>query len=372
MNKDKLKVLHFIRTYGIHGGEKQLIKIVSHLDNDFKSFFLDISQDLKFNSIKNDNFNYNFLTSLKFKNKSLLLETFILILFFPYLILKLFLFIKKNKINLIFCHNFQTAILSWFLAIFYRKINFLYMHRIYKKKRFWDIFSYFLYFPFKILIGNSPSVVNSLFSYKKSDKIFLINNYVEEIKIHKNKYINFKNKNDNIQILTIGRLEKRKNIDFIIKVFNQIDIKNTSLLIAGDGSQKNMLNKLINQLGNKNIKLLGYRKDIGDLLLNTDIYVHASELEGLSNAVLEAMISGKPSVVLDSPGVSDFHQHNVTALIAKKDPLKFGNLLIQLINDAQLRKKLGLNAKKFSIENLNFNKTFGEYKKLYIKFSKFI
>jgi hypothetical protein len=53
------------------------------------------------------------------------------------------------------------------------------MHRIYKKKRIWDFFSNLIYKRFKIIIGNSISVVNSLKSIIKNKKVYLINNGIK-------------------------------------------------------------------------------------------------------------------------------------------------------------------------------------------------
>jgi hypothetical protein len=78
------------------------------------------------------------------------------------------------------------------------------MHRIFKKKRIWDFFSYYIYSRFQVIIGNSISVVNSLKQFVNEKKIYLINNGVKF-----NKNLKFKKKIHVTLLLYLG-LKKEK------------------------------------------------------------------------------------------------------------------------------------------------------------------
>jgi glycosyltransferase involved in cell wall biosynthesis len=71
------------------------------------------------------------------------------------------------------------------------------------------------------------------------------------------------------------------------------------LYVVGEGP----LSPELNGLGN--VRFLGKREDVAEILRWSDVYVSTSSAEGLSNALLEAMASGCPCVVTDVGGVGD-------------------------------------------------------------------
>lgn len=78
------------------------------------------------------------------------------------------------------------------------------------------------------------------------------------------------------------------------------------LLIAGDGEKKEELEKDIHDLQlEKNVKLLGYRTDVKELLKAADCLVFPSYQEGLPGALMEAMASGLPCIASNIRGNTD-------------------------------------------------------------------
>jgi glycosyltransferase involved in cell wall biosynthesis len=108
-------------------------------------------------------------------------------------------------------------------------------------------------------------------------------------------------------ICYIGRLEKEKNVDLIIRAFSRIiESKNCyKLAIAGDGSLRQNLEQLV-----KELRLIGKalflgqlsRNDIKDLLGRSEVLILASTWEGSPLVVREALASGAKVV---SPDVGD-------------------------------------------------------------------
>ena len=77
-------------------------------------------------------------------------------------------------------------------------------------------------------------------------------------------------------------------------------------LIAGDGPLKSAIEAAIREYGlEDNVMLMGRRSDIEDLLSVSDIFIHSSKGEGVSNAILEAMQAGLPVVASDVGGVRE-------------------------------------------------------------------
>jgi glycosyltransferase involved in cell wall biosynthesis len=107
---------------------------------------------------------------------------------------------------------------------------------------------------------------------------------------------------DNIVLISIGRLEKMKKFDLLIKALICINKKypNVSLIIVGEGSQRDSLNNLVKINGlTEKIKFLGYQKEIWQFLALANIFILTSEYEGGPLVVLEAMAMGLPIVTTD-------------------------------------------------------------------------
>lgn len=95
----------------------------------------------------------------------------------------------------------------------------------------------------------------------------------------------------------VGRLEKSKNVLFLIELFKHLVEKNPNfvLWIIGDGNEKHAINKTIieNNLTNK-IRMFGSRRDVAGLMQAMDCLVLPSKYEGLSITAVEAQASGLP------------------------------------------------------------------------------
>ena len=78
-------------------------------------------------------------------------------------------------------------------------------------------------------------------------------------------------------------------------------------------------------------------KELVQLYKSSDIYVLPSLIEGMSNAMLEAMASGLPVVTTDSPGCRDLVKDDVNGLICKpKDSKDLASKIEKLFDDILL------------------------------------
>ena len=347
----KKRVLHILRTYSLHGGEKQLSKVLKpnkYIDNIFLDLFLDKKVKKFFNKKK---ISYYSLNNFYIRPLNFYLEILISIFLILKNSLRIINILKSNKIDIVLCHGIQSAIIIQLVLIFYKKnINFYYMHRIVKKKRFFDFFSKIIYKKFANILCNSKAVKKSLYNYCDKKKIKVVNNAVE---LEPN--IIFKKKN-NI-ILSIARFEKRKNLLFLIKAFEKFikSENNYKLFLLGDGPEKKNLVSYVREKKVKGVTFLGYKSNIKYYLQKCKIFVHTALFEGMSNSVLEAMSHGIPSVVLNSPGVAEIHLHNKTGFVSPNNSKKFSNYLKILSKDIKLQKFFFKNSRlriqnKFSVD----------------------
>ena len=156
-------------------------------------------------------------------------------------------------------------------------------------------------------IAVSQTMVDDIASYKfTKDKIKLIPNAVntdqfkpvsvtEKIQLKKQSGFD----SDFVAVF-VGKLIDFKGVEYLVeawKKFVEENNKNAILLMAGQGPLEKKLESFVseNKL-EKNIRLLGVRRDISDLMQLSDIFILPSYTEGLSNTLLEAMSCGLPAV----------------------------------------------------------------------------
>lgn len=141
-----------------------------------------------------------------------------------------------------------------------------------------------------------------------------------------------KPRNDQVVLLSLGRLIKRKGHTwFIENVFGNLP-NNYMYLIAGDGSEFDEINRKISALSlNDRVKLLGYVNEeeksclfeLSDLFIMPNIYDQYDQ-EGFGIVLIEAASHGLPSIASNIEGISDAVIHCVTGfLVEEKDTAGF-------------------------------------------------
>lgn len=114
-------------------------------------------------------------------------------------------------------------------------------------------------------------------------------------------------------IISVGELNKNKNHEIIIRALGEIKSENIYYVVCGCGDKKEYLERLSCQLGiEKNVKLLGFRKDVIELCKAADVFAFPSLREGLGLAALEAMASGLPLITSNIHGINDYSIDGVT------------------------------------------------------------
>lgn len=172
-------------------------------------------------------------------------------------------------------------------------------------------------------------------------------------------------------LLDICSLSDVKNIDTLIEMMNLLVYKynrqDIYLYIAGDGPQyKSLKEKILKYKIENYITLLGHQKNIGQLLKDTDIFVHSSHQEGFGIVILEAMFEGKPILAANAGAIPEIIDHNITGLLV--DPFnidKWAISIMQLIENKNLAKRLGNSAQSIVKEKFSIERYVSNHKKLY-------
>ena len=153
-----------------------------------------------------------------------------------------------------------------------------------------------------LIITPSQHLKNFIDKIGFDKNIFVINNGVN-IEQH-NKVVL---ENNIIQLLVVSRLVSQKNIDLIIKAVKVMENENIILNIVGDGSEINNLKLLVKKYElDKKINFIGKIENtkLNEYLKNADIFIQASNYEGLPHSILEAMNFEIPILSTDVGGCS--------------------------------------------------------------------
>ena len=138
----------------------------------------------------------------------------------------------------------------------------------------------------------------------------------------------------------VGRLSEVKDQSTLINAFHLLLQKdnNVSLIIIGDGPLKTTLEAIANDLGiGEKVYFLGFRNDIRDILNILDVFVLSSLYEGISVALLEAMITSIPVVVTEVGGNIEIIKHQINGLVVPpKNPLELAEAIKKILIDKNL------------------------------------
>lgn len=150
---------------------------------------------------------------------------------------------------------------------------------------------------------------------------------------------------DDFIIFTAGQLSKRKNHEVIIRALAGVENKKVKLLICGLGELEDYLTSLIKQLGLENrVLLVGYRKDVVELLHSVDCFVFPSFQEGLPVALMESMAAGLPIVCSKIRGNVDLIENGMNGyLVEPTDVSGFTESINKIFSDEIIQRRMSNN-----------------------------
>lgn len=121
---------------------------------------------------------------------------------------------------------------------------------------------------------------------------------------------------DSLLMMSIGELNDNKNHASVINALSKISNTDIYYVICGVGALKDSLKQLIEAKGLiERVKLLGYRKDIPDVLYASDLFVFPSKHEGLPVSLMEAMAAGLPVICSKIRGCVDLVHEGINGYL---------------------------------------------------------
>ncbi|HFK1432570.1 TPA: glycosyltransferase family 4 protein [Bacillus cereus] len=148
---------------------------------------------------------------------------------------------------------------------------------------------------------------------------------------------------DTVVLLSIGEMIKRKNHETALRALAKLKDRNFVYLICGKGALEDYLKELTLSLGiEKNVRFLGFRNDVPEICLASDLFIFPSYQEGLPVSVMEAMAAGLPVICSSIRGNIDLIDDGKGGYLnSPEDVDGFAASLGKLIKDVSLREVMG-------------------------------
>ena len=218
-------------------------------------------------------------------------------------------------------------------------------------------------------VAINQEIVNELkMSGVSSERIVNIPNgvVVDEL----TRKINYK-VNEPIRLIFVGRLHYYKGLDVLLSSFCEVLAIRPStswrLLLLGGGSLRGELEGTAKRLGiDRNVEFCGQVNNVSSYLTQADLFVLPSRVEGMSNALLEAMACGLPCITTSVAGnmklVRNFENG---LLVPSEDITALTEAIICLAEDESLRRRLGQAAYQKAKAEYSLGSVASRYVELY-------
>lgn len=225
-----------------------------------------------------------------------------------------------------------------------------------------------------IVIVPSAKMKNILESYGVNKKIVVVPNPIDLVKYTKKEsgYLH-----DKLQLssqakilLTVCRIGKEKNIDFLLRTFKLVlkKEKNTYLIVVGNGPEKENLEKYTHKLGlNERVIFTGYieGEDMAKVYSDAEVFLFASTSETQGMVVPEAAACGLPLVVVADEAFVGAIEEGVNGYSVEEKETSFARKILDLLENDSKRARFGRESERLIRRNFSVSKIIGQLVEVY-------
>jgi len=289
-------------------------------------------------------------------------------------ILPLVRFIKKHKIDIVHGNDLRIK-LTWSIPAKLSGAQLVWHQRtILSRSSVWKIIPFLC----NHFIATSESVLKSTPKTFDKRKISLIYNPFETDKNYdfqesRREIIDrFNIRSDAIVFGYVGRLVGYKNIDFLIRCFEElvfIHKKRVHLLVIGTGDRdySEALVNMVDSAGlDESITFCGFISRPLKLICGMDVVVASSTIDAFGRTLVEAMLQSTTVIASDKGGHLEIVEDGSTGLLYKaNDKESFVQNALMLIEEESLRERLSEEGLKRNIERFSKEKHYLAVEKVY-------
>ena len=142
-----------------------------------------------------------------------------------------------------------------------------------------------------------------------------------------------------VDVILTGRIVAIKRIDVFLEALREVVRKmpDVRAVVVGEGKLRKPLMKQARDLCiDRHIEFLGFQPSMSEWLRQSKVFVLTSDCEGLSLAMMEAMLCGLPAIVSDVGDLGDLVEDGVNGyLVPRRRPELFAERIIDLLKDEQ-------------------------------------
>lgn len=167
----------------------------------------------------------------------------------------------------------------------------------------------------------------------------------------------------------VGRLARQKRIPDLLWAAQLLrqSLPDFRFVLVGDGPDRTDLEHYARDVEvSKFVSFLGHRADAAALLHHADAFWLASDFEGMSNSLMEAMACGKPCVVSDIPPNRELVIHDQTGFRMNiGDSVGYAQFTQRLLQDTGLATRLGEAGATRMAEHFSISRMIGRHVEFY-------
>lgn len=177
---------------------------------------------------------------------------------------------------------------------------------------------------------------------------------------------------ENKRVISVGRLTHQKGYDMLLEAWKPVHERHPDwkLTIVGGGEEKEQRKQQIMTLGlESSVELLPPTSQIVQEYLDSSIYVLSSRYEGFGMVLVEAMACGLPAVAFSCKcGPRDIITNEKDGLLVETGDLaKLADAICRLIENPDLRLRMGSEAAETIQQKFNPNKIMTQWDQLFNK-----
>jgi glycosyltransferase involved in cell wall biosynthesis len=179
-------------------------------------------------------------------------------------------------------------------------------------------------------------------------------------------------------IVTVGAVHPRKGTDLLLQAWTEIarELPDAHLFLIGMRHDRNnpklkkfgrSVEALVGSSGAADrIHFSGYVPNVAEYLKAADLFLFPSRIEGMPNAMLEAMACGVPVVTNPFIGFSpDLGRPDEHFVLADHHPEAIAKAAVDVLMDSRLQQRLSQNARDWIVQTMDIEKTLDRYAALY-------